>query len=76
MVKPANVSEERTASIFRVTESIPIEAEVMWQEKKCFTYVWWFEMIWPVTALVRGRGDRIVLSQFDLRISKTSLPKA
>jgi hypothetical protein len=33
VVKPANVSEEHTASIFRVTESILIEAEAMWQEK-------------------------------------------
>jgi hypothetical protein len=33
VIKPANVSEERTASIFRVTESVLIKAEVMWQEK-------------------------------------------
>jgi len=33
VVKPAIFSEEHTASIFRVTESVLIEDEVMWQEK-------------------------------------------
>jgi hypothetical protein len=33
VVKPASVLDEHTASIFRVTESILIEAEAMWQEK-------------------------------------------
>ena len=54
--KRAIVSEECTASLFRMTESILVEAEVMWQEKKCFIYVQWFERIWPVTALEEGTG--------------------
>jgi hypothetical protein len=61
VVECSEVSEENTASIFRWTELVQVDAEVF-GGKKCVGYIEWFEGVWPSQLQKTKGGDGIVPS--------------
>ena len=53
MIKCYDVSEERTASIFMVTEFVQVNVEVIWR-KKFVGCIERFESVRPITAVEGG----------------------
>jgi hypothetical protein len=54
VVKCSDISEEHTASIFRVSELVQVDAAVI-----CVGCIGWWEGVLAITAAVGGRANRI-----------------
>jgi hypothetical protein len=75
VVKCSDVSEQHTASIFRVTEMVQVDAEVT-HKKKHVGYVGWFEGVWAITATNGGEPTGLHLSQYESIFMKMPLFRA
>jgi hypothetical protein len=61
--------EEHTASTFIKTGFVWADAKKI-QRKNFVSYVEQFEIVWPITAMKVGGGERIVLIQWDFRFQQ------
>jgi hypothetical protein len=64
-----NVLEECAASIFRVTELVNVDAEVI-GKKACVNYIGKLRELWSMRATERGKGISLALKQWGLKFQE------